>query len=157
LEKSARYTRKYTLSDTRCDRLLALKKAEQGDEIIVRLVELDGKLQLNIKVSFAAPITSAREVNGQEQPVGADKVFGGVLVTSFTAYQPRTFAVRLATPTAKVASVRSVPVSLQYDLAVASNDGAHSSDGVDGKGNALPVEMRPRKSLLVMCSSASRL
>jgi alpha-mannosidase len=124
-------------------RLLALKKAEQGDEIIVRLVELDGKPQPNIKVSFAAPITSAREVNGQEQPVGAAKVSGGVLVTSFTAYQPRTFAIRLAAPTAKVAGVRSVPVSLKYDLAVASVDGAHSSGGFDGKGNALPAEMLP--------------
>jgi alpha-mannosidase len=46
-------------------RVLALKKAEQGDEIIVRLVELDGKPQANIRVSFDVPITTAREVNGQ--------------------------------------------------------------------------------------------
>ena len=124
-------------------RLLALKKAEQGDEIIVRLVELDGKPQPNIKVSFAAPITSAREVNGQEQPVGAATVSGGVLVTSFTAYQPRTFAVRLAAPPAKVAGVHSAPVPLRYDVAVASNDGSHSADGFDGKGNALPAEALP--------------
>jgi len=124
-------------------RLLALKKAEQGDEIIVRLVELDGKPQPNIKVSFAVPIASAREINGQEQAVGPATVSGGVLVTSFTAYQPRTFAVKLAAPTAKVAGVRSVPVSLKYDLAVASNDGTHSADGFDGKGNTLPAEMLP--------------
>jgi alpha-mannosidase len=124
-------------------RLLALKKAEQGDEIVVRLVELDGKPQPNIKVSFAVPITSAREINGQEQPVGPATVSDGVLVTSFTAYQPRTFAVKLAAPTAKVAGVRSVPVSLKYDLAVASNDGTHSADGFDGKGNTLPAEMLP--------------
>ncbi len=124
-------------------RLLALKKAEQSDEIIVRLVELDGKPQPDVKVSFAAPITSAREVNGQEQPVGAAKVSGGALVTSFTAYQPRTFAVKLAAAPAKVAGVRSEPVSLKYDVAVASNDGAHSADGFDGKGNALPAEMLP--------------
>ncbi|MGO9402339.1 MAG: alpha-mannosidase [Terriglobales bacterium] len=124
-------------------RLLALKKAEQSDEIIVRLVELDGKPQPDVKVAFAAAITSAREVNGQEQPVGAAKVAGGVLVTSFTAYQPRTFAVKLAAARTKVAGVHSAPVSLKYDLAVASNDGAHSSDGFDGKGNALPAEMLP--------------
>jgi alpha-mannosidase len=124
-------------------RLLALKKAEQGDEIIVRLVELDGKPQSNVKVSFAAPIASAREVNGQEQPVGAATVSGGVLVTSFTAYQPRTFAVKLAGPAAKVAGVRSEAVSLKYDLAVASNEGTHSANGFDGKGNALPAEMLP--------------
>jgi alpha-mannosidase len=124
-------------------RLLALKKAEQSDEIIVRVVELDGKPQTNVKVSFAAPIASAREVNGQEQPVGAATVSGGALVASFTAYQPRTFAVKLAAARARVAGVRSTPVSLKYDLAVASNDGAHSADGFDGKGNALPAEMLP--------------
>ena len=79
---------------------MALKKAEQSDEIIVRLVELDGKPQANVRVSFAAPITAAREVNGQEQPVGPATVTGGALVTSFTAYEPRTFAVKLATPPA---------------------------------------------------------
>jgi alpha-mannosidase len=126
-------------------RLLALKKAEQGDEIIVRPVELDGKPQPDIKVAFAAPITSAREVNGQELPVGAAKISDGALVTSFTAYQPRTFAVRLAAPTARFAGVHSAPVSLKYDLAVASNDGTHSADGFDGKGNALPAEMLPTK------------
>jgi alpha-mannosidase len=124
-------------------RLLALKKAEQGDEIIVRLAELDGKPQADVKVSFAVPIASAREVNGQEQPVGAAAVSGGVLVTSFTAYQPRTFALRLAAPPAKVAGVRSAPVSLKYDVAVASNDGTHTTTGFDGKGNALPAEMLP--------------
>jgi alpha-mannosidase len=124
-------------------RLLALKKAEQGDEIIVRLVELDGRPQPNIKVSFTAPIITAREVNGQEQPVGPAEVTGGSLVTSFTAFQPRTFAVKLAPPMARVAGVRSTPVALKYDVAVASNDGTRSADGFDGKGNALPAESLP--------------
>jgi alpha-mannosidase len=124
-------------------RVLALKKAEQSDEVIVRLVELDGKPEPNVRVSFAAPITAAREVNGQEQPVGAATVIDGALVTSFTAYQPRTFAVRLAAPPTSVAAVRSAPVALRYDLATATNDGTHSASGFDGKGNALPAEMLP--------------
>jgi alpha-mannosidase len=66
-----------------------------------------------------------------------------VLVASFGAYQPRTFAVRLAAPAAKVAGVRSTPVVLHYDLAAASNDGARSARGFDDKGNALPAEMLP--------------
>src|SRR5882762_9070332 len=124
-------------------RLLALKKAEQGDEVIVRLVELDGKPQPNVRIQFASPITAAREVNGQEQPVGAAPLTGGVLTTSFTAYQPRTFAVKLAAATTRVAGVHSVPVPLPYDLAAASNDGTQSGAGFDGKGNAIPAEMLP--------------
>ncbi len=124
-------------------RVMALKKAEQGDETIVRLVELDGKPQSAVRVEFAAPVTAVREVNGQEQPVGAATVSAGALVTSFKAYQPRTFAVRFAASDVKAASVRSAPVSLHYDLATASADGAHVEGGFDGKGNALPAEMLP--------------
>ena len=126
-------------------RVLALKKAEQSDEVIVRLVELDGRPQANVRVSFAAPITSAREVNGQEQPVGSAIDDNGVLVTSFSAYQPRTFAIKLTSSATTVPGVRSVPVILHYDLAVATDDGAKSAGGFDGKGNALPAEMLPQQ------------
>jgi alpha-mannosidase len=128
-------------------RVMAVKKAEEGDETIVRLVELDGQPQSNVRVTFASPIISAREVNGQEQPVGTATVSDGALVTSFGAYQPRTFAIRLAAPSAKVMGVRSEPVALSYDLATASNAGDHSATGFDGKGNALPAEMLPTQIL----------
>jgi len=124
-------------------RVLAVKKAEHGDEIIVRLVELAGKPQSNVHVTFAASVASAREVNGQEQPVGAATVTTGALVTSFGAYQPRTFALRLTAPASQAAGVRSIPVALSYDLATASNDGDSSTGGFDGKGNALPAGMLP--------------
>jgi alpha-mannosidase len=124
-------------------RLMALKKAEESNEIIVRLVELDGKPQPDVKISFAAPITSAREVNGQEQPIGTAAVSDGALTASFTAYQPRTFAVRLAAPPAKVPRVHSEPLPLKYEVAVSSSDGSRSMIGFDGKGNALPAEMLP--------------
>ena len=124
-------------------RVLALKKAEQGDELMVRLVELDGKPQANVRMSFDTPLTSAREVNGQEQPVGTATVKGGELVASFSAFQPRTFAVKLAAAPIRVAAVLSTPVTLFYDLATASNDGTKSQGGFDGEGNALPAEMLP--------------
>ena len=124
-------------------RLLALKKAEQSDEWILRLVELDGRTQSNVHVSFAAPISAAREVNGQEQPVGSANVEDGKLVTSFTAYQPRTFALKLNPAPLQLPGVKSVPVDLRYTAAVASHDGQKAGRGFDGKGNALPAEMLP--------------
>ena len=124
-------------------RIMALKRAELSNEVIVRLVELDGKPQPDVRVSFAAPIKSAREMNGQEQPVGPAKVTADALVTSFTAYQPRTFAVTLDSASSRVARVHSRPVKLEYDLATASNDGGQVTGGMDGKGDALPAEMLP--------------
>ncbi|MGA7590857.1 MAG: glycoside hydrolase family 38 C-terminal domain-containing protein, partial [Candidatus Sulfotelmatobacter sp.] len=124
-------------------RVLALKEAELSDEVIARMVELDGKTQPDVRVTFDTPITAAREVNGQEQPLGAATVSDGALVTSFSAYQPRTFALRLARPARKKEAIRSATVPLNYDLATASNDGTKSQGGFDGKGNALPAEMLP--------------
>ncbi len=63
--------------------IMALKKAENSDEVILRLVEMSGQAEPNVRVSFAGPITAAREVNGQELPVGEATVAGGALTTSF--------------------------------------------------------------------------
>jgi alpha-mannosidase len=70
-------------------------------------------------------------------------VNSGAVVTSFSAYQPRTFAIKLAAAQTKVPRVHSMPVALHYDFATASNDGTPSGGGFDGKGNAFPAEMLP--------------
>ena len=90
-------------------RVLALKKAEASDEVIVRLVEVDGKAAENVRIAMAAPIVSAREVNGQEQPLGPAKAPGGELVTSFGPYQPRTFALKLAAAPQRVPAAKAMP------------------------------------------------
>jgi alpha-mannosidase len=127
-------------------RVLALKKSEQSDEVILRMVELDGKPAADVRVSFAGPIAGAREVNAQEQPIGATDVSGGELKVSFTPYQTRSFALRLGAPSEKLNAVVSHPVTLQYDLAVGSNDDTNTSGGgFDGAGRALPAEMLPAK------------
>lgn len=125
-------------------RVLALKQAESTDEVILRMVELDGKPASDVRISFAGSVAAAREVNAQEQAVGTATVRDGQLVTSFSAFQPRTFAIRLATSATKLSSLSSLPVTLPYDLAVASNDDTSSAGaGFDGAGNALPAEMLP--------------
>jgi alpha-mannosidase len=125
-------------------RVLAFKKAEDSDELILRMVELNGKTASNTHVSFAAPVASAREVNAQEEPVGPAEVSHGDLIASFTPYQPRTFALKLAPPQARLTQPQEQAVALHYDHAVASNDDTKIEDGgIDGKGDALPAEMLP--------------
>jgi alpha-mannosidase len=133
-----------TVSDPHI-RILALKKAETSDDTILRMVELDGKSATDVKIQFAGPIESAREVNGQELPIDAPvpTLSNGALVASFRGYQPRTFALRLGAPPAHLHPVESEPVSLNYDLAAASNDDTHSTGGFDKQGDALPAEMLP--------------
>jgi alpha-mannosidase len=124
-------------------RVLAVKKAEECDDIIVRLVELDGKPQQNVRLAFAAPVESAREVNGREQALGKVLVEKGELLTNFAPYQLRTFAVKLKRSDAKLAALRSRPVVLIYDQAIASRDGEKSPGGFDKSGHLFPAEMLP--------------
>lgn len=131
------------VSDSRV-RVLALKRAEETDEVIVRLVELDGKPAHNVRLRFAAPVMSAREVNGQEQPIGKATVTKGELVTDFGAYQPRTFAVQLAmSRTRGVAAPQSRAVTLPFDLSASSQHETKSTGGFDAAGRNLPAEMLP--------------
>jgi alpha-mannosidase len=125
-------------------RVLALKKAESGDDLIVRIVELDGKRQNDVRIGFAANVIAAREVNGQEMPIGKARVVDGRVVASFTPYQLRTFAVRLAPSATKVRQPRSESVALPFDRIVTSYDGAKSTGGFDAAGHAIPAEMLPR-------------
>jgi alpha-mannosidase len=134
-------------------RLLALKKAETSDDIILRLVELDGKPQSDVRISFAGPITAERSVNAQELPLDSTAqaaanasahLSNGALVASFTPYEPRTFALKLAPAATRLQAVHSLPVALKYDTAAASNDDTKTAGGgFDGQGNALPAEMLP--------------
>ena len=134
-------------------RVLALKKAEKSDEVIVRLVEIDGKPADNVRVTFVSSITAAREVTGQEQPLGITAVTKGELVTSFTPYQLRSFAVKLSSGPPKPAASESQAVTLDYDLSVASRHGRPGDGSFDAfpnnqnasQGRALPAEMLPRE------------
>ncbi len=124
---------------------MALKKAEDSDEVIVRLVELDGKPQRAVHVAFAAPIAAAREVNGQEQPVGEAVLAAGAVLTDFQPYQVRTFAVTLGVAPSKAAAPAFVPVALPFDRSVATRNGAKAAPGFDDAGRSLPAEMLPRE------------
>jgi alpha-mannosidase len=125
-------------------RVLALKKAERSDEIIVRLVEMDGQPQANARIQFHAPVTAAHEVDGQERPVGEASVSDGALVATFAPYQLRTFAVKLAPLTTSITLAKSQAVRLTATRSVASKDGEKSGAGFDEQGRALPAEMLPR-------------
>jgi alpha-mannosidase len=124
-------------------RVLAFKRAEESDELIVRLVELDGRRAERVRLKFAAPVAAAREVNGQEQPLGAAYVSRGELQTSFGPYQLRTFALKLAPPRTRVPAPVSRAVELPYDLATASKHATKFAGGFDGEGRSLPAEMLP--------------
>src|SRR5207245_839086 len=71
----------------------ALKKAEDSDEIVVRVQELYGR-PAQTRIKFALPLRSVREINAAEETVGPAAAQAGDLVLDLKPYQPRTFALR---------------------------------------------------------------
>jgi alpha-mannosidase len=121
----------------------AIKKAELTDEVIIRLVETAGRPAQDVHVSFCGGLLGAREVNGSEQPVGPAAIEDGDLVADFTPYQPRTFAVKLTAPPARLEAPVSRPLPLALDLDVVSADNEQKGGDFDGSGHAIPAELWP--------------
>ena len=122
----------------------AVKLAEESEEIVVRLQETSGVEAIGVRVEFARPVTSARELNAAEEPLGPASVQDGALVTSMRGYQPRTFAVRLASARVRLRPPAAKPVRLPYDLAATATAGVAPSTTFDATGS-IPEDLFPDK------------
>jgi alpha-mannosidase len=128
---------------------LAVKKAEESDEIVVRLQELHGKPAERAHVAMAVPIVAAREVTGAEEPLDTKvTVEEGQLVFDMKPYQPRTFAVKPGAATVKLAPPTSKRVPLPFDTDVIGLDGEKTGGeappgAFDAEGRAIAGELLP--------------
>lgn len=107
----------------------AVKKAEETDEVIVRVYEWTGEDHNGLQMTFPADIISAREVNALEEYTADVSYSDNTLTFDIGHYQPKTFAVKLAKPSLTAVETASTPVPLTYNADAMSND--------DAKGNAL--------------------
>ncbi len=73
----------------------AMKKAEDSDEIIIRVNEGANKAANDVVLSLGTGIESAREVNAMEEEIGEAKIIDGKLMFCLTPYEVKTFAVTL--------------------------------------------------------------
>lgn len=121
----------------------AAKKAENSDEVIVRLREHSGSAAKGVRVAFNKPILSARAVDGQEREIGAAKVEGGALVADVGGFELKAFAVKLGEPAAKLTAVESTPVKLTYDTDVFASRAARTDGVMGGALGAYPAEQFP--------------
>ncbi|HLK15091.1 MAG TPA: LamG-like jellyroll fold domain-containing protein, partial [Fimbriimonadaceae bacterium] len=119
----------------------ALKKAEDGEEIVVRLRELTGAEAKGVRLHFARPVQSARELNGQELQLGPAQVAAGELVADVPAFSLKTYAVKLAP--AKARATQSRLLALPFDADVVSTR-AKPADGEFANGRALAAECLPQ-------------
>lgn len=123
----------------------ALKKAELGDEYILRVYELTGNDHDKVSIQFPAAITSVREVNGLEEDLPdapAVTSSGETMTFAIGSYQPKTFAITLASP--NIQNAVSLPSSsyvyLDYDTDMMCGDDA-LRDATSGIAKAFPAEL----------------
>lgn len=122
----------------------AVKLAEENNEIIVRVQELWGQEAPDVRLRFAAPIQAAREVDGQERPIGPARIVDGALSFALSPFSPKSFAVTLADPPLRLAAPESRPLVLDCDVDVISRDGTPADGAFDHEGRTLPAEQLPR-------------
>ncbi|MCX6245099.1 MAG: glycosyl hydrolase-related protein [Bacteroidetes bacterium] len=121
----------------------ALKKAESGNTMIVRLQELWGKDVDNVEISFAGKIASACEVDGQERKTGEATLKDGKLIVGFSKYAIRSFSFTLAPPLEKLREPACQPVVLAYDENVICSDKYKKNGLFAAKGYGIPAEQFP--------------
>lgn len=123
--------------------IAALKKSEDGEEIVVRLRELVGKSAKGIRLSAWANIVSAQEIDGQEYPIGQVSLQDGQLVTDLPANGLRAFALKLGSTQPVQTFAKVEPVALDYDLDAMSATANLADGSFDGDGRTFPSELVP--------------
>ncbi|MCH5320775.1 MAG: hypothetical protein J1E36_03365, partial [Eubacterium sp.] len=101
----------------------AIKKAEDSDEIVVRLNEGTNKAVDNFTLTLGEGIESAREIYASEEYKGEATVENGCLVTSFKPYEIKSFALKLKPSAVTAEKVKSIPVSLDFDKNIITKQG----------------------------------
>ncbi|MDD4050341.1 MAG: chitobiase/beta-hexosaminidase C-terminal domain-containing protein, partial [candidate division Zixibacteria bacterium] len=121
----------------------AVKFAEDGNDLIVRLRELTGKPLNDVQIHCATPISAAKEMNGVEQFQRELTVTDDVVAVSFTSYQPKTLALTLDNKLTSVTPPVCKSVTLPYNLDGISLDDNRTDGDFDGLGNTLAGELMP--------------
>lgn len=120
----------------------AVKKAEETNELIVRVYEWAGQQHDQVTLTFPTRVLSAREVNGLEEQVGSVTTSDNTLSFSISKYQPKTFAVTLASAMTPTDEQTDVPVSLAYNVDMMSYE-SKKNDALKSAPYAYPAELVP--------------
>ncbi len=120
----------------------AIKKSEEGNDLIVRVQELSGRPVKDAFVRFAARAVGARAINGSELPVDRTvDVHGNQINFDMKPYELQTFAVKLAEPGHALTAPTCRSIALPFDTDVVSRDSEKLGGSFDRDGHAIPAEL----------------
>jgi alpha-mannosidase len=121
----------------------AFKKAEDTDEVVLRVREVYGRPANRVEIALPVAMTAAREANAAEEVVGPIGLSDGKLSFGLARYQARTFIVKPGTMAARLMLPESSPLALPFDLDGFSPDSDRADGDLDGKGHTIPAELLP--------------
>lgn len=120
----------------------AIKKAENSDEIIVRVNEGNNRITRNIKLYLGDGIESAREMYASEEYKGEAELVEGRLAFDLEPFEVKTFAVRLKS--GKVSDkAKQQPVELPFNVDVVTFNSNREHTIIPTKGVSIPAEILP--------------
>ncbi len=124
-------------------RITAVKKAQDSDEIILRVAECSGIDQSGVEVEFSKAISEAYEIRGDETVIGKTEVTEGRLQLNIKHNEIRSFAVTFNN---KNSVSCGDAVALNYN-ATGITDDANRHKSTLAKGISIPREILPEKLL----------
>ena len=133
-------------TDNPAIRIKALKRAEDGDGIIVRVYELSGR-PTGGTVSFAAAISSAEETNGLEERIGEARFTGRDLKVDLGRFAVKTFRVRLAPPASKADAPVYRTIALPCNKVAISSNAFSAFGHMDTDWHSYAAEQIPEEIL----------
>ncbi|MGL5381012.1 glycoside hydrolase family 38 C-terminal domain-containing protein [Clostridium sp.] len=136
----------FVSSDTKNVIVSAVKKAEESDDIVVRLYESEGKAGTKANISLPAEIESIEEVNLLEEPITntSTEFNGNTFSTELKKHEIKTYKVKLKEmPNSMNTKVKSYPIDLSnaYNIDGISTDGNKADGDYSGKKEALSAEL----------------
>ena len=120
----------------------AVKKAEDSDEIVVRVNEGINASHENVTLTLGNGIAAAREIYASEEHIGEARVENGSLVFDMKPYEIRSFALTLIPSDKAGEKISQSPVTLPCNTRSISPNGAFV-DGIGPKRYAIPAELIP--------------
>ena len=121
----------------------AIKKAEDGDGIVIRFNEALGKEKKNITVSLPFDITEAEEIYASEEFRRPAKIKDGKLIFDLKPFRVKSFKINVNAEKNR-AKENFKKLALEYNTAGITPDSCKVNCILQGSGCSLPNELIPK-------------
>lgn len=115
-----------------------IKEEEKGDRLVIRVQETAGRVHNGVKLTLAADLQNAVEINGYEEGNGIVDFDTHTLTFDMSPFAVKTFVLEIKNETFKTSG--GIPVALDYNKRVTTSRFDYTT-GEFGQGISIPEEL----------------